>query len=406
MNDIQNQIIGPLVPKGSEGRLTKYGKKSQDINIHTCKMYMYRAINSQAPSTLNTANRVIDTFPRQIKGLLRTLYLEFNVTNSYTGNLGQNPYYFLINYIQLKVGSDVVSIWYGEDLYHANNLKKTDYEVYGEQSQQNLSEATYGAYTATLASGATQFARLDLTPIIESANGLLIDGFSNDITIEINTRQANQWCTAATASTANVSTSSWALEYGFELLGDDDYNERYVAHRANAFEYKYLEPIQQIQAFPGLSSNVQYNYNLRPFNAKVHALHFTLRPQGALNENLFSYYPLALIYLKDDDNRIIGDYQTPGEWVKMNSLSDFPLNFYLSRVNIYPWVFSRAVLAALESGISAGSLYFTGNNEAFYFSASGSLSNVNTEMVISGWVESKITVVQGIAKITRVTGFF
>jgi len=139
----------------------KYGKKSQDINIHTCKMYMYRAINSQAPSTL-----------------------EFNVTNSYTGNLGQNPYYFLINYIQLKVGSDVVSIWYGEDLYHANN----------------------GAYTATLASGATQFARLDLTPIIESANGLLIDGFSNDITIEINTRQANQWCTAATASTANVST--------------------------------------------------------------------------------------------------------------------------------------------------------------------------------------------------------
>jgi len=153
--------------------------------------------------------------------------------------------------------------------------------------------------------------------------------------------------------------------------------------RANAFEYKYLEPIQQIQAFPGLSSNVQYNYNLRPFNAKVHALHFTLRPQGALNES-----------------------QTPGEWVKMNSLSDFPLNFYLSRVNIYPWVFSRAVLAALESGISAGSLYFTGNNEAFYFSASGSLSNVNTEMVISGWVESKITVVQGIAKITRVTGFF
>jgi len=176
--------------------------------------------------------------------------------------------------------------------------------------------------------------------------------------------------------------------------------------RANAFEYKYLEPIQQIQAFPGLSSNVQYNYNLRPFNAKVHALHFTLRPQGVLNESLFNYYPLALIYLKDDDNRIIGDYQTPGEWVKMNSLSDFPLNFYLSRVNIYPWVFSRAVLAALESGISAGSLYFTGNNEAFYFSASGSLSNVNTEVVISGWVESKITVVQGIAKITRVTGFF
>ena len=102
MNDIQNNIIGPLIPKGSEGRLTKYAKKAQDINIHTCKMYMYRAINSQAPSTLNTANRVIDVFPRDIKGLLRTLYLEFNVTNSAAVSLGQNPYYFLINYIQIK----------------------------------------------------------------------------------------------------------------------------------------------------------------------------------------------------------------------------------------------------------------------------------------------------------------
>jgi len=145
---------------------------------------------------------------------------------------------------------------------------------------------------------------------------------------------------------------------------------------------------------------------LRPFNAKVHALNFTLRPQGALNESLFSYYPLGLIYLKDDENRIIGDYQTAGQWVQQNSLSDFPLNFYLSRVNIYPWVFSRAVLAALETGISAGSLFFTGNNEAFYFSASGSLSGVNTEMVISGWVESKVTVVQGAHKIERITGYF
>lgn len=407
MNDIQNQIIGPLTTVGYEGNLTKFGKKSQDINIHTCKLYMYRAINSQAPSTLNTANRVIDTFPRQIKGLLRTLYLEFNVTNSAaSAALGQNPYYFLINYIQLKVGSDVVGIWYGEDLYHANNLSKTDYEVTGEQSQQNLSEANYGAFTASLAAGNTQFARIDITPVIESFNGLLIDGFSNDITIEMNTRQANQWCTAASAATANVSTSSWALQYGFELLGDNDYNERYISHRANAFEYKYTEAIQQIQAFPGISSGVQYNYNLRPFNAKVHALYFTLRPQGALNEDLFNYYPLSLIYLKDDDNRIIGDYQTPGEWVKMSSLSDYPLNFYINRVNVYPWVFSRAVLLALESGISAGSLFFTGNNESFYFSAAGSLSGVNTEMVISGWVESRVTVVQGIAKITRVTGFF
>ena len=106
-SNIETNVIGPLIVKGSEGRLTKFGKKAQDVNIHTAKMYMYRAINSQAPSTLNTANRVIDVFPRDIKGLLRTLYLEFNVTNSAAVSLGQNPYYFLINYIQIKIGSDV-----------------------------------------------------------------------------------------------------------------------------------------------------------------------------------------------------------------------------------------------------------------------------------------------------------
>ena len=51
----------------------------------------------------------------------------------------------------------------------------------------------------------------NLNVILQSENGLLVDGFINDITIEINTRQANQWCTAATAGAANVSTSSWAL---------------------------------------------------------------------------------------------------------------------------------------------------------------------------------------------------
>ena len=242
--------------------------------------------------------------------------------------------------------------------------------------------------------------------MIESDNGLLIDGFISDITIEINTRQANQWCTTATASTCNLSTSGWALEYGFELLGDEEYQMRYDAHRTQVFEYKFCDVIQNIQAFPSISSNIQYNYNLRAYNAKVHAFLFTLRPQGALNENLFSYYPLSLIYLRDNDGHIIFDYETPGQWVQQNSLNDFPLNFYLSRVNIYPWVFSRAILDVLESGISVGSLYFTGQSESYYFAASGTLSGVNVEMVISGWVESKVTVTQGVATIQRITGYF
>jgi hypothetical protein len=406
MQDISTTLIGPLIPVGDEGRLTVYGKKSQDINIHTCKMYLYHAINSQAPSSLNTAARVIDTFPRTIKGLLRKLYLEFNIVNNAGSALGMNPFVFLINYIDFKVGAKVIAKWYGEDLYQANNFTKTDYELYGEQAQTNISEATYLAYTATLAAAATQFVRLDLSPIIQTLNGLLIDGFSDDISIEINTRQANQWCTAATAGAANVATNSWALQYGFELLSDEDYAIRYNAHRANAFEYKYVEPIQQIQAFPSLSSNVQYNYTLKPYNAKVHAFFFTLRPQGAINESLFTYYPLGLIYLKDNDNRIIGDYQTPGQWVQQNSLDDFPLNFYLSRLSVYPWVFSRAIVASMKTGISVGSLYFTGQNESFYFSASGSLSGVNTEMVVCGLIESKLKSVQGSAMVSRVVGFY
>lgn len=406
MNNLANDIIGPLVIKGTDRGYTKYGKKSQDINIHTCKMYMYRPINSQAPSSLNTANRVIDVAPRTIRGLWRKLYLEFNITNNAATAVGLNPIIFLINYINLKLGGDVAIQMFGEDLYHQNNVSKTDYEITGEQAVTNLSEATYGAYTATLAAGATDFYRIDLSPLIQSYNGILIDGFINDITIEINTRQASQWVTAATASAANLATSSWALEYGFELLGDDDYNVRYNAHRTQAFEYMYVEPIQQIQAFPSISSNVQYNYNLRSYNAKVHAFFFTLRPQGALNESLFTYYPLALIYLRDNDNHIIGDYETPGQWVQQNSLDDFPLNFYLSRVSMYPWIFSRAILSVIESGVTVGSLYFTGQSEAFYWSASGSLSGVNVEMVISGLVESKVTVTCGMHHIERLTGYY
>jgi len=400
-SNIQNTLISPLVVRGREGNLNLYGKKSQDINVHTCKQYLYHPINSQAPTSLNTAARVIDTFPRNKKGLLRELFLEFSITNNSASSLGMNPFVFLIDYIDFKIGSKVIAKWKGEDLFSVNNLVKTDYEIALEQAVTNIAEATYGAYAATLTAGSSAFVRIDLSPIVSSENGLLVDGFTEDFTIEINTRQTNKWCTAATASTASLSTTSWAIQYGFELLGDEDYDIRYNAHRANAFEYKYAEPINQIQPHPSVSSNIEYNFTLKPYIANVHAMFFTLRPQGAINESLFTYYPLALMYLQDNDSRIIGDYKTTGQWIQQNSGKDFPLNFYLSRMSLYPQVFSRAILDVIDSGISVGSLYFTGQSESYYFSASGSLSNVNTEMVVTGLVESTLKCVQGMSNVTR-----
>jgi len=58
-------------------------------------------------------------------------------------------------------------------------------------------------------------------------------------------------------------------------------------------------------------------------------------------------------------------------------------------------------LDVIDSGISVGSLYFTGQSESYYFSASGSLSNVNTEMVVTGLVESTLKCVQGMSNVTR-----
>ena len=116
-------------------------------------------------------------------------------------------------------GVDIILV---ASVYHANNFKKTDHEVAGEKAVTNIAEASYGAYTASLAAGMSTFVRMDLIPIIESDNGLLVDGFLNDITIEINTRQASQWCTSATEYKLNTNTlnqfNKFKLSYLFHLI--------------------------------------------------------------------------------------------------------------------------------------------------------------------------------------------
>ena len=401
MQNLETEVIGPLVNYGNG----LFGKSAQALNIQTTYLYEYRALNANAPTNLNARTKIIDIMPRQKKGLLRNLYLEANLTNSGSTAVQLLPYVFIIDFIVLYFDNQVLGYWYAEDLYNTNNFKKTDYEVTGEQYQTNIAESNYSYYNSTLAAAATTFMRIDLSPIIQTLGGLLIDGFIPDIRIEINTRPSSSFTTLATSSGANITCSAWAIDYGFELLNDVDYSERYIAQRENTFMYKYVEPIRHISVFPGLNSGNQYTDTMKDINAKVHAMIFTLRPQSAQNENLYNYYPLTLMYLKDDNNRIIGDQEWTAEFVKQNSLRDFPLNFYLSRANAYPWVFSRAILNVLESGMSVGALYFTGQSESFWFSAAGSLSNVNVEMVISAWIETHLYCDHGMPRTVRVTGF-
>ena len=67
--------------------------------------------------------------------------------------------------------------------------------------------------------------------------------------------------------------------------------------------------------------------------------------------------------------------------------------------------FSRSIINTLAAGVNIGSLYFTGQSESFWFSASGSLSNVNTEMIICAYVETLIKVDGGVTTIERITGY-
>ena len=404
--NLENMIISPLVSYGKVMNGSElYGKSSQAMDIKTTNIYMYRSLNSQAPSTLTSRNKFIDLFPRDIKGLLRRMYIEATLTNSGSSSIQLIPYYFMFDYITLYSGNKVIAIWYANDLYQVNNFRKTDYEAVGEQALQNISESTYSYYNSTLAAGASTNIRIDISHMISSFSGLLIDGFIEDFRIEFNTRPVGDACTAATSSSANVACTSWAIDYGFELLSEEDYIVRYNAHRMNNFIYKYVEPIQHISAFPAISSNIQYTDTMKDINAKVHAMIFALRTQGAIHEQLVTFYPLTLLYLKNDQNRIWGDQEWTTSFVNQAALEHFPLNFYLSRQNVYPWVFSRSILNVLESGISIGALLFTGMSESFWFSASGSLSSVNCEMVITALIESHLIVNHGQSNVSRITGY-
>ena len=403
--NLENQIIGPLVTYGkNKSGLTVYGKSSQEIDRHTCNFFNYVPLSSNAPTNLNTRNKFIYIIQRDVKGLLRKVYLECVLTNSGSSAIQFIPYYYIFDYILIYFGNQNVR-WDNDSIYHYNNLVKTDYEVTGEQVNANLSESTYSYYNGTLAAGASITMRIDISCLIQSMGGALIDGFIEDIRLEFNTNPSSNFLTVATASGANVTCSSWALDLGYELLSDDDYRIRYEACRNHAFLYKYVEPIHHISTFAGLNSNVQYNDTMKDINAKVHGMIFTLRPQSAINENFVTFYPLNLMYIKDASNRIIGDQEWTSNQITQFTLPMVNLNFYLSRVSLTPWIFSRSIINTLAAGVNIGSLYFTGQSESFWFSASGSLSNVNTEMIICAYVETLIKVDGGVTTIERITGY-
>jgi len=372
-----------------------YAKSTQSLVVHTYPEFMRKSVGSQAPANLNARARFEQKIPKG-SGMdaLRKLYLEFTITNSDGSAATLLPYYYIIDYINIRFGKEVWGPWNGELLYLNYCLQNDINTITVNSAATNISSSYTTVGNLSAAASATVI--LDLTTIIESFHGLLPDGFKEDITIEVTTRPSSEFCTS---STPDITCSSFHFIYGHESFATQEKEYRKHLHLNKKFVYKCLFPVQYKANFT-CTAGQTYTDTIKSIIGTNNFFLCFLRPQGATGTDLDGFVSLTNLYFKDAGGRTLGDHQWSGAFLKQWATEHFTNNAFLGSFNVYPVIFSKSPIHSLTTGATTGGIDFTGQSEAVYF-VPGAGSSTAYELVIYGFTYYTMTVDHGVVNFER-----
>lgn len=389
-NDNPTTSVVPIISHGKG----IFSKASQQLVMHTMIDHVYTAIGAQAPANLNARAIFEVKIPRSVDNL-KKIWLEFTITNSDASAASVLPFFFIIDYINLKFGGQIYGPFPGDYLFQHYVLTTDINTLTVNQAVTNVSTA-YAPYYATIAAGASVTVRIDISAMIESTHGLFIDGFTDDISIEFHTRPSAQFCSSAAP---NISCSGWACVFGHERCDGDEHRQRKAAHRNGTFVYKTVQPIEYKANFT-VTAGLTYSDTIKTILGYTNSMWVVLRPQGAQGSQLTQYIGLSNLYLKDDQTQIIGNNQWPGSFIKQEASEHFSNNPALNYLNIYPVIFAKSPMTTYMNGVVTGGFSFTGQSESIWFvPATG--AGAADEILVYAFLHHRIIVDHGRVTIDR-----
>jgi len=369
-------------------------KVSQQLVDHTAIDWQYVSVGAQAPVNLNSTAQFQQKVPRTLDNW-KKLLLEFTITNADDAAATYMPYYFILDYINLKFGAASVGPFYADMFYQHYVMFNDVNQMTVNQAATNISPSTFTSVGA-LGAGASATVRIDLSMMIDSFHGIIPDGFKDDILIEVFTKPSSYF---KSAGDANVTCNNFAFYFGHELLEDEEKRIRVHHHRSSNFVYKFLMPIQYKGNFT-CTAGVTYNDTIKQINGYTSQMFITLRPQNPTGTGLIGFVSLTNLYLKDDSTRIIGDNQWTGSFIKHIATDHFPNNSALNTLNIYPMTFSKSPAFSAHTGNTSGGFTFTGNSESVYFVPAAGSSTAN-ELNVLAYIYHRLISENGIARWER-----
>ncbi len=294
--------------------------------------------------------------------IVRDLVFEFTVTNNDgTGKaLTLLPCGYWLNLVSIETGGSVVENCYPDQfLIDATYLQENDEKILAHQTLENFTYSSSGYTTNTtntIADGVSKTFYFTLNCCLNRAQ-LFLSAITSQITIQLQFN-AKAYTSTSLSTAVSMSNSKLVMSgYRYDEAIRNKLLQRYASSVTSS-----IYQICQREIIPGVSlSTASTSYiQVTSFSGmNISMLCCGARPNGAAQENLYTFDQFAQIDLKNSGTSVFMNSLNYREYSIMN-MEVFPSSAgYAENMMVLP--FSIDAYDSVKSGLLRGSLVFSPN---------------------------------------------
>lgn len=333
-------------------------KGRETHNYHTSQSNLSNLFTSDAQIDMDIA-------PNSSVHIIKDMVLEMDVVNTDAVNaLTLLPSMFLLDRIDIRVGSSLIDQLYPEHIYYEELLSNSSEYIQSHADVWNIDASTYDVATALPASGTATF-HIPIRSLLTMSQ-TFIRALRTKIRVECHFRSGSAILDSGSAGAgSSLSMQNCRLRvagWQFEPAVLAGLLERYdrEPHVSSAVVRRYSRI-----SFTGATAGVEQEQQLSNFTGSFANMRFFVRPLSATQENRFANnIDLNDFTLLDSSGSPVGYNQIPAllarkEWIPNHYPTDLEAKA-TANARIFEYMHSENPLATFKTGAKLGVQKYNG----------------------------------------------
>ena len=338
---------------------SKYLSNMKDtISLKGRQSFSYHTSQSNLSNVFTSDTQVdFEIAPSSSVHCIKDIVLELNVINNGASAVTALPTPFLLNRVDIKVGSSLIDQIFPEECYFEMLMNHPSDYITSHANEWNVDSADYDV-AAAIGAGATNTWQVPLSCFLNTGD-ILIRALRSKIRFECHFRSGS----AIVASTSVGAGSDLGLQNCRLRLGGWKFDPPVLADLLNRYEKAPHVSSAVVRrrdrlTFSGATSGVTSDQQLGALTGSFANLRFIVRPLSASQENRIAGVNLNNVTLLDSSGSPVNYNQVPASYIRKQIIpNNYPTDLMAkttSNANIFEIPFSEAPLRTFEGGFKGG----------------------------------------------------